>query len=1069
MYKSETNKYIKRKLRPATKYIKAIGYASVYILLFMTFCSQITDFLWDVNQKWMVDCNPLYGGLFVLTLCVLLMCLLCKYKDCIFGHHRMAGCIFAIFLYLYYRWLGEYTFNFWDFKFPLGDVHLAYTDGFLVVAVIAVVQQINAWRKGKKLREMTFIQNGLTPLRHDSPIQKMEDDELGYVAIANSLIADLTGVKLEKGSFSVGITGEWGAGKSSFFNILKWQLGKLGNVAIYTFNPRGSAKVTDIQQDFFDGFAEMLSKYHSGAMNVVEHYQEALQVVDEKWVSRLIKLFSSWTVDKGRERINSIIRETGKRIYVLIDDLDRLTGPEIMEVMKLIDRNGGFENTIFITAYDKTYVNGVLKSYLGNENNTDFTDKYFDHEQPLPPQPEDALDKVAKKHMKDVLTFGENDVETETSVMNQWNNVGEMILGHLHTLRHVKRYMNILLSRYNSVKNDVYFKDFALLTLIRYKDISLYHALVEGGLFLQGGQLTSNSNRVYYLKSDYEDDLKNITKWDGAKEILTQLFKLAKVHDFNTMDKYRRLQFVSSFPNYYYDYKPGELYYRDLIRLYNAPTDKEAYKVMDELLQLDKKQDERSMSRYRSVEDFLIQRRIETLRNINDVKRLLKLLLYLVMNTWRNTDVEYRISSLLYNWQSEKCEETGIVVSAEEYKNEMNASISEAVNEFPMNMGFILLQINDGILQNGGSITDLLFSQRQIREWGEECQRVFIAKEKENPSITTMDIVLTLSKIFENKDDVMVSKRSKKEFLEFIGHKPDTFTSVVLKIHKVQSDLAMLQLYFHQYFNPDNFFSKNKKAFANWIHMHVRNPEMKELMLYVYAQKDYRIQIELAKEEQNIREDDLKSVWSIVRKRQENVEEDTVMANIGKHVALSYEILMKDTGYSKKTIKRAILRLINKGKLTREYCNLAKSVAPFQPFDFVRIKEETALKYKKEEIGYNIFKITTMGGNTVELTGLEGKVQLDDVEAIPIDGKHDIYLYYAPAVIPAKGGAVSTDESYYMDSFKLFYDDKKAYAEIVKENKFHFVHEVQHWLRKKFGHDDLKVKYHAKPATGAGI
>lgn len=86
----------------------------------------------------------------------------------------------------------------------------------------------------------------------------------------------------------------------------------------------------------------------------------------------------------SREKIQKAVAALNKKIVILIDDLDRLTGEEILEVLKLINKNASFQNTVFVTAYDKQYVNTVLGSVVCCPEGRDFTDKYFNMELPLP-------------------------------------------------------------------------------------------------------------------------------------------------------------------------------------------------------------------------------------------------------------------------------------------------------------------------------------------------------------------------------------------------------------------------------------------------------------------------------------------------------------------------------------------------------------------------------------------------------------------------------------------------------------------------------------------------------------
>lgn len=52
---------------------------------------------------------------------------------------------------------------------------------------------------------------------------------------------------------------------------------------------------------------------------------------------------------------------------VVIDDLDRLEGTELMAVLKLIRITANFKNLIFIVAYDKGFVANALKGVGGEE------------------------------------------------------------------------------------------------------------------------------------------------------------------------------------------------------------------------------------------------------------------------------------------------------------------------------------------------------------------------------------------------------------------------------------------------------------------------------------------------------------------------------------------------------------------------------------------------------------------------------------------------------------------------------------------------------------------------------
>lgn len=1044
------------------KYGKALGYGAIYILLFLLFRQQITDLLWDANQKWLANCDETVGGILILGLTVVVVWkLLERYKNCLFGHHLLSGWLFGLFLYLYFR--CDTTFNLWGIDIKGTDYRLPYLGiSYVLLTLIALGQQIYANTRSGKLAKN---QEDSSNILRDDPIKKSKDDLLGYTTIVQSILLDIKGVDLKEKSFSVGITGEWGMGKSSLFNIFKEELDKQGDAIVYFFNPRSSASIENIQQDFFDGFAEVLSPYHSGVHRAMGRYQDALQIADDNWFTRLVSAFSSWSTKVWMGRMNDIIKETGRRIYVFIDDLDRLTASEILEVMKLIDRNGRFVNTIFITAYDKTYVNTVLRRYLKTGKTSDFTDKYFSYEISLPVQKTEDLEKFARRQIEKSMVFDKGDVISDVELLKQWGEVSEKAVESLRTLRHVKRYINILLTRYEKVKDDVNFKDFAYLTLLRYKDIQVYHAIVEGKLLQQGNNLTGDSQQQYYLKSDYEEELKKIAQWDGSGGILCELFKKVDEVDPQMVSCYHRLRHVNSFANYYYDYQKGEIYYRDLIKLYQVETDDEAFSLMKDLLGYDEVKRTCSAERYQSVEDFLLLRPLKVFGSWRDVKRLVMLLPCLIKYSWRSVDVETFITTLMFKQTAKELADRDIAGTEDEYQIELEAAIEEALQKFPLQMGYVLILINNGLNENMGKVTDIMISQNTIIGWLEWCQKLYIQEIGNQDDKETLAKVTELSKIFRNKGDKQVTKSAQAEFVSYITAHAKVYADFICLIYRQQPlEQIMAVCYNHQYFMPDYFFPYDGMSFSDWIKENVANNGLKNILLYLDSNKTHIVNVDLKAEEKGVLESNYDAVWRIFQRQNEESEENAVMKAMNNHIALSISLISQETQLSKETVRRVLQRLMNKKLMEKRISNMADDIPPFEQGDFVSVKENPT-KQKDESIkalSVGVYKIATIKGGKVRLAGVGGDVQLEFLEAVPIDGVHDRNIYYDPDVAESDGSVSHSPDIYYMHSFESMFDnDGKSYSEIVKERSYHFVHEIQHWLHEE-GDYGLKINRERK-------
>ena len=156
-----------------------------------------------------------------------------------------------------------------------------------------------------------------------------------------------------------------------------------------------------------------------------------------------------------------------------------------------------------------------------------------------------------KNSLGEKLQEEAGDAITIKQMQDEWDRIARPIAEQLRTLRHVKRFMNIFLSRYSRVRNDVMFGDFVRVSLLRYYDITCYHALVEGKLTKGGGILTSTTSSVLYRADKIKEKLMKYAKWEGSEDVLFDLLSESQNGDFDQTSRYKRFQFANSFPCYF--------------------------------------------------------------------------------------------------------------------------------------------------------------------------------------------------------------------------------------------------------------------------------------------------------------------------------------------------------------------------------------------------------------------------------------------------------------------------------------------------------------------------------------
>ena len=143
-------------------------------------------------------------------------------------------------------------------------------------------------------------------------------------------------------------------------------------------------------------------------------------------------------VDDEKKSINNAIQRIGKRLFIIVEDFDRLTAEEILEVLKVIDRSGDFNNTIYLTAYGERYINSVLSKHFSNESVQDYSDKYFQHEYSLPAQQSTVIIDFISNHFKKVSQSWDGVTESNVNKFLKTNE--KIIAACLPSLRHAKRF-----------------------------------------------------------------------------------------------------------------------------------------------------------------------------------------------------------------------------------------------------------------------------------------------------------------------------------------------------------------------------------------------------------------------------------------------------------------------------------------------------------------------------------------------------------------------------------------------------------------------------------------------------
>lgn len=238
--------------------------------------------------------------------------------------------------------------------------------------------------------------NATRGFKRNLPISEKDDDFLERDELAKSAVIELLVTDASKGAFTYGIDAPWGSGKTSFIILMKNHLkSNPSSRIIIDFNPWSYAADKDLVTAFFEELSKTLRQHDASlAKNLIDYSKllSAFDTTETKLISSLLDLtrHDDSSLQEKKQQITEAIKRINKRIFVFIDDIDRLESTEILEMMKLIRNVSDFPFMYIVAAYDKSYVVKCLSTKM-KFGATNFVEKIFEHEHILAPCSNESL------------------------------------------------------------------------------------------------------------------------------------------------------------------------------------------------------------------------------------------------------------------------------------------------------------------------------------------------------------------------------------------------------------------------------------------------------------------------------------------------------------------------------------------------------------------------------------------------------------------------------------------------------------------------------------------------------
>ena len=369
---------------------------------------------------------------------------------------------------------------------------------------------------------------------HDNPANQSVPDSLKKYA---SIIARrLLSTKANNQSYAIGITGEWGVGKTTFLNLLKKEI--IEKAEIVEFNPWMCRSPEQVTNDFFASLRHQLSPKYSTLSKTLKEYAKSINNLtltppNVLGIELSLSIREESLYEKKMDLSDKFLR-LSRPVVVFIDDIDRLEREEVFEVLRLIRNTADLNNTIYLVAYDKEYVTTVLEE-KNIKDAASYLEKIFPVEVHLPKVEDNLIWETLYGDLNCQERFNGRFTKSLFARFN--NDERALILRVLNNYRRAKRFSRLyilnvdyIMEQYNG---EIKLLDLFWLELLQIYDKKVYDMLADDPYSLlcyENGKFNIKDNILQGSKRDGNKVCAGEKFWkDETPQILERMFgKLLK-------------------------------------------------------------------------------------------------------------------------------------------------------------------------------------------------------------------------------------------------------------------------------------------------------------------------------------------------------------------------------------------------------------------------------------------------------------------------------------------------------------------------------------------------------------
>lgn len=416
----------------------------------------------------------------------------------------------------------------------------------------------------------------------DTPIDSPQNDQLGRNNFSKLLARTLLNLK-NQDTFTVGLFGKWGSGKTSIVNMMLSEMEEQQKnspedekLTIVHFEPWNFSNTNQLLTQFFIRLSnefrssgdkrlvkigDALEKYSDAfdLLNAVPYIGGLIGFLGKKGTAavgnKLKKGNDEKDISKQKDAVVKLLTKQASRILVVIDDIDRLSNKQIRQVFQLVTSVAKFPNTIYLLVFDKEIVVKALEKVQEGDGE-DYLEKVIQ----MPIQIPDINPAKIRQVLLNRLNIILSEHEEIGFQQSHWERLYRpCVIPFIDSLRTVNRLCNAIQFKIADIYEEIDFTDMVAISVLEIQFPEVYEWIKANKSVLTGESNLSIVGNQNKTEKDWQEfyaaqirgllqqgnGLADDFEVEKIMEFLANLFphfgrKIGKIYEVYNWNSFRR-------------------------------------------------------------------------------------------------------------------------------------------------------------------------------------------------------------------------------------------------------------------------------------------------------------------------------------------------------------------------------------------------------------------------------------------------------------------------------------------------------------------------------------------------